>query len=159
MQRFSSSIVYRPLRSIWRSGTINMALGWYLNRLVVAIQKHFKMRLKYMHILKYSDERIGELSRLEDTNSPLLLQIETLGSDGLRFRHNKNHKQASAWIDLPSATFGTVKDTAGAGDWCTAGLLFELLRRVGRAPSSIRVEDAKTILTFAQAWLLGAVNT
>ena len=52
--------------------------------------------------------------------------IETLGSEGTRFQQLLPGG-AGEWVHLPASTPTSIRDTAGAGDWLTAGLLAELL--------------------------------
>ncbi|MEX2374767.1 MAG: PfkB family carbohydrate kinase, partial [Dehalococcoidia bacterium] len=74
-------------------------------------------------ILKYSAERVSVETRSACASSPPLLEIETRAAEGLRYR---SHITGTAWRHLGSAPAPRVVDTAGAGDWCTAGLLFAL---------------------------------
>ena len=52
--------------------------------------------------------------------------IETLGSEGTRFQQ-LSPCGAGEWVHLPASTPTLIRDTAGAGDWLTAGLLADLL--------------------------------
>ena len=54
--------------------------------------------------------------------------IETLGPEGTRFQE-VSPSGAGEWVHLPAFTPTLIKDTAGAGDWLTAGLLADLLLR------------------------------
>ena len=54
--------------------------------------------------------------------------IETLGPAGARFREVSSGGPGK-WVQLPAFTPTRIKDTAGAGDWLTAGLLADLLQR------------------------------
>ena len=51
--------------------------------------------------------------------------VETLGSRGLRFRA-RTPEGWRAWKEVPAAEQSHVRDTAGAGDWLTAGLIAAL---------------------------------
>ena len=74
------------------------------------------------HILKYSHERLGHLSEGEATDGPLL-EIETFGEEGLRYRSRLPSSASQGWEGLKAYAVDQVKDAAGAGDWCTAGII------------------------------------
>lgn len=84
--------------------------------------KLFREVLSHVHILKYANERLNEMSGLHYAQSPLLV-VETLGGEGLRYRSNLPHYRTSGWHSLDSFNATTIIDAAGAGDWCSAGLL------------------------------------
>lgn len=88
----------------------------------------FREALAVTHILKYSNERMNELSGLPEATGPLI-QIETLGSEGLRYRTNRPKAGETEWSAVPACTARSVADTAGAGDWCTAGIIHALGQR------------------------------
>lgn len=77
------------------------------------------------HVLKYSHERLNCLHH-SSYSSPFL-EIETFGSEGLRYRvRATNQRSRSRWRELRAYSVEDLRDTAGAGDWCTAGLLHAL---------------------------------
>lgn len=85
----------------------------------------FQEAVDTCHILKYSYERLGHLHDLSYP-SPLL-EIETLGSEGLRYRAKRgNRSSPSEWREMKAYTVEGLRDAAGAGDWCTAGILHAL---------------------------------
>jgi fructokinase len=51
-----------------------------------------------------------------------LLEIETLGADGLRYRL-QGQSVSRGWQLMDAYSVPQVRDTVGAGDWCTAGLI------------------------------------
>ena len=55
--------------------------------------------------------------------------IETLGPAGSRFRYS-SLQGWSDWREIPSILPARIKDTAGAGDWMTAGLLTSLMQQL-----------------------------
>jgi sugar/nucleoside kinase (ribokinase family) len=85
----------------------------------------FRQALALTHILKYSNERMNELSGLPKADGPLV-QIETMGPEGLRYRTNLPGRGATDWTVAPARAARAVTDTAGAGDWCTAGIIHAL---------------------------------
>lgn len=73
------------------------------------------------HIVKYSHERLSELPEMAVGASPRL-QIETLGDAGLRYRRFGGRRR-SRWIALNAFPMTNLKDSAGSGDWCSAGII------------------------------------
>jgi len=82
----------------------------------------FRQAWQTAHVVKYSHERLSELPEMNVESSPLLV-IETLGDAGLRYRHVSSGRQAMRWVDLEAIPVEGLQDSAGAGDWCTAGFL------------------------------------
>jgi fructokinase len=80
----------------------------------------FQRAISATHILKYADNRFDEFPH---DVSNVLLEIKTMGAQGLQFRIPS---VVGSWTSLPAINVLTVADTAGAGDWCTAGLLASL---------------------------------
>ena len=85
-------------------------------------QKQFKEALEIAHIVKYSDQRFSELPASESN----LLQIQTLGSRGLRFKSTLSKAKITKWQTIDAIPAERVADTAGCGDWLTAGLILKL---------------------------------
>lgn len=81
----------------------------------------FARAVKTAGIVKYSDERLDGLKSFD--LSPGAVEIQTRGAQGLRFRISQAQR---SWSYLSAFRMPYVHDTAGAGDWCTAGLLFEM---------------------------------
>lgn len=86
----------------------------------------FECAMSIAHIVKYADERIEHLA-YERATRPLL-EIQTRGAEGLRFRISSLD---NAWRKMGAYRLPYVRDTSGAGDWCTAGLIYELFRLGG----------------------------
>ena len=72
--------------------------------------------------MKYSHERLSDFPEMDLETHPLLL-IETLGDAGLRYRWRCHGKRPGNWVESKALSIEGIKDTAGSGDWCTAGLL------------------------------------
>jgi fructokinase len=94
-------------------------------------------------IVKFADQRIKDISPFEALSDKLIIQ--TQGANGLNYRLN------SDWIHLNPEVNDNVVDTAGAGDWTAAALIFELykdkeLRRIDRFSK----EEIKEALKEAQ---------
>lgn len=73
------------------------------------------------HVVKIASDRVRGNSALFDAKGPLLF-IETLGSEGLRYAR-KPASGKRQWKSLPAFAVEALRDSAGAGDWCTAGIL------------------------------------
>lgn len=98
------------------------------------------------HIVKYADERLGDLGAFH--LRPEGVEIQTRGSNGLRFRAGTADR---SWTYLPAFQLPFVHDTAGAGDWCTAGMLYELFGTTSPPWTADRREAIEYALMFGQA--------
>lgn len=85
-------------------------------------EKQFAEAMKIAHIVKYSDQRLSEAGGAMTASTATLLEIQTLGSQGLRYRHRLDG-QISDWSICPAFPAPSLVDTCGSGDWCTAGIL------------------------------------
>jgi len=110
--------------------------------------KLFNEALSITHILKYSHERLPSLAA-QPARRKLLLEIETRGFEGLRYRSSL--LRSRAWHALASVRAPQVVDTAGAGDWCTAGLLSRLAVTGLNGLADSRPCDLSAGLRFGQA--------
>ena len=54
--------------------------------------------------------------------SATLVEVQTLGAKGLRYRH-RLEGTVSAWKSLDAVPAAHLVDTCGSGDWCTAGII------------------------------------
>ena len=89
------------------------------------------------HIVKYADNRLAGISGVMADGSAALLEVQTLGEQGLKYRHRLG-RGISDWIYLKCIPAPQLADTCGSGDWCTAGLIARVavggqegLRRAG----------------------------
>ena len=82
--------------------------------------KLFNKCVEASDIIKFSDQRIKDISQFDDMTDKLFIQ--TQGANGLSFRLN------SDWIHLEPFTNDNVVDTAGAGDWTAAALINGLFK-------------------------------
>ncbi|MFO1045211.1 MAG: carbohydrate kinase family protein [Planctomycetaceae bacterium] len=87
----------------------------------------FRQAWELAHIVKYSHERLSDFPEMNVDSNPQLT-IETLGDAGLRYRRWRPGQKPGAWIESQAIAVDGVKDTAGAGDWCTAGILSKVAR-------------------------------
>ena len=123
--------------------------------------KLFREAWSLAHLIKYSHERLRDIADLELRQSDhvgLLLEIETLGADGLRYRSRLPRFAAKGWQPVDAFTPPVFKDAAGAGDWCTAGILNRLARgglTEFRRTSSEKLQDGLRYGQALAAWNCG----
>lgn len=84
----------------------------------------FRAALEIADVIKYSDERFATLPPHKARVSRRL-EVQTFGAAGLRYRMGEG-RRLGTWRHLRSIKTASVVDTAGAGDWCTAGMLTHL---------------------------------
>ena len=78
------------------------------------------------HVLKISNEIIEKENLTLDKihNS---IQLVTYGERGLWYRLGNDNGTYSSWIHMPAIPVDVVHDSAGSGDWLTAGIIIYLL--------------------------------
>ena len=82
----------------------------------------FREALSLAHVVKYAHARLCALDFPQMQSGPLLT-IETLGLQGLRYHSSLPTCPTDGWEYVQSYKASSVRDTAGAGDWCTAGII------------------------------------
>ncbi len=102
------------------------------------------------HVVKYSHERVRSLHG-SGVRPSALLEIETLGDEGLRFRSSLPSARTNGWKRLKPFDVVEVRDAAGAGDWCTAGVLHTLGQRGVVGLQRVRLPRVEEALRFGQA--------
>lgn len=107
-------------------------------------QRHLVRIAACSDVVKYSADRLTDSDRRAIAATTPSLEIETRGADGLRFRSH-----GMSWSELPAPSVD-IKDTAGAGDWMTAGLLHALLNSTPGDPAR-GLRSATKLLATAQA--------
>lgn len=114
----------------------------------------FREAWELADVVKYSHERLSELpADLEGHKGPKV-QIETLGGEGLRYRTRLSECKTRAWQRLESVAAARVLDTAGAGDWCTAGIVHRLFPAGALALETATDASLRDAVRYGQA--LGA---
>jgi fructokinase len=106
------------------------------------------------HVVKYSHERLRDIADLEFMRSDregVLLEVETLGPEGLRFRSRIPRARTGGWRRLAAFTPEVFRDAAGSGDWCTAGILHRLARGGLRGLQSVSNDRLQDALRYGQA--------
>lgn len=116
-------------------------------------EKQFDECLKLADIIKFSSDRISDYSQRHPV-PVAALEIETLGKDGLRYRLKSN--KSKAWKKIGSFELPNIVDSAGAGDWCTAGIINELGYNGAKSFKEASLEDIEKALNIGQA--LGVIN-
>lgn len=111
----------------------------------------FKEAWSVSHVVKYSHERLADIPDSLEFGSNQLLQVETLGADGLRYRAKFGNRATSPWKTLEALKAPALIDTAGAGDWCTAGLLSRLGREGVEGFRAVKLSDVEAALRYGQA--------
>jgi len=80
--------------------------------------------VKTADIIKYSCDRIKDSPcKSLRSNTGSRLEIQTLGIAGLRYAFKRNDGNRKVWKKLPAFKLDSLKDAAGAGDWCSAGII------------------------------------
>ncbi|GIW86328.1 MAG: carbohydrate kinase family protein [Isosphaeraceae bacterium] len=114
-----------------------------------AEEQQLRRAMQVAHVVKYSEDRMGSLEGLgEEAGVPLL--IETRGADGLRYLSRLKAGQGT-WAVSKVLPAREVVDTAGCGDWCTAGLIAALGRRGKDAFLRSSPGQLREALRFGQA--------
>lgn len=108
----------------------------------------FVEMLKIADVLKYSDQRAKSFSDFLSEHRATL-EIQTLGEEGLRFRV-ASKTGPGRWSALP-AFLAEVVDTAGAGDWTSAGLITELFKNGRESLKKLTKARVQAALEFGQA--------
>lgn len=112
--------------------------------------KLFAEALTIAHIVKYADERLATAEGVMGAGSATLLEVQTLGADGLRYRHRLD-RTPSEWAHLDSVAAPRLADTCGSGDWCTAGLVSKIAAKGAEGLRAGDLHSIKEALRFGQA--------
>jgi len=135
--------------------TLKLAVAWRAAGSLVVFEPAslgrpllFERAVSAADIVKYSAQRA---TSVEDAarGAPGAL-VRTLGPDGLEFRVMRGTR----WHHVPVVPVANVVDSAGAGDWTTAGLVDVLRRDFGTSvrQALVRTEALALALSAAQRW-------
>jgi fructokinase len=80
-----------------------------------------------------------------------LLEIETFSEEGLRYRSRLPSGESNGWEWLKAYAVEQVKDMAGAGDWCTAGVIHRLGQQGLQGLQQVTSAQLLNALYFGQA--------
>jgi sugar/nucleoside kinase (ribokinase family) len=111
--------------------------------------KHFQSAVELCHVLKFSNERLGHVADFAETEGPAIA-IETLGAEGLRIRWR------GKWTTYSSFHAPRFVDSAGAGDWCSAGFLHVIGQNGAVDLKDLRKAQIERAVRIGQA--LSAIN-
>ena len=110
----------------------------------------FRQAWEISHVVKYSHERLSDFPELDVQSNPRLL-IETLGDSGLRYRWRTPRRRTDTWVESKALSVDGVRDTAGSGDWCTAGLLSKIAANGFKGFSKSTEQQIAEAIRFGQA--------
>lgn len=114
----------------------------------------FREAWSIAHIVKYSHERLQDIADLglkTTDKENVLLEIETLGADGLRYRSVLPEAKTRGWQEFAALQLDDLKDAAGSGDWCTAGILSKIARGGVKGLRRIASKSLQDAIRFGQA--------
>lgn len=112
--------------------------------------KLFEEALGLAHVVKYSDQRLADAGRAMSTGTATLVEIQTVGANGLRYRHSL-HGKVSPWLSVPAFPVTNLVDSCGSGDWCTGGFLMKAAVGGLKGLNSISDTELHDSLRFGQA--------
>jgi fructokinase len=118
----------------------------------------FREAWEVAHVVKYSHERLHELPPDVESASGERLQVETLGPEGLRYRSRLPGCRLRSWQRLEAIPVEHMKDAAGAGDWCTAGIIHKLAQAGTKSLRHVDDAGLRDSIRYGQAlaaWTCG----
>jgi fructokinase len=110
----------------------------------------FRQAWEIAHVVKYSHERLIELPEVGVDDGPRLL-VETLGEAGLRFCNRITNRRSAVWEESPVFPVADLRDAAGSGDWCTAGLVSQVGSEGLAGLLRVTAEGLRKAMRFGQA--------
>jgi len=115
------------------------------------LQDEFYEALQLTHILKHSIEQREQLAPFLKGKRNTLLEIETLGEDGLQYRYQPSAGDAQNGRHLPALPVPHIADAVGSGDWCSATLIHRLGKETLQTLQTISQEALETAIASGQA--------
>jgi sugar/nucleoside kinase (ribokinase family) len=112
--------------------------------------KLFTEAFRLAHIVKYSDQRLAASDTAIEGSSASLVEIQTLGERGLQYRH-RIRRSWSDWLHLNAIAAPRLKDSCGAGDWCTAGLIATIASHGQAGLRKLGAKELREGLRYGQA--------
>jgi len=108
----------------------------------------FKECLKVADVVKYSHSRTTVFSKLL-SEFVVPIEVETLGAKGVRYRI-RTPMSDGKWVAVPAYQLKHIKDSAGCGDWCSAGMIHMLGSFTNGYFQNVRNENVEYALKFGQ---------
>ncbi len=118
-------------------------------------ERLFSECLKVAHIVKYASDRMSGIHGFI-TRAKVPIEVETRGAKGLRLRVRADGR-AGAWTELTAFSASDLRDAAGSGDWCTAGLIHGLMDQ-GSAVARVVNDENAVVRAIRQGQALAALN-
>jgi fructokinase len=112
-------------------------------------KKLFRKMLALTDVLKYSQDRFLDIDPGWLKNVPLV--IETLGRGGVRYRSHLNDRNERGWVHLDAFPVSLYRDSAGSGDWCTAGIAHAIARKGALGFKKLTDVRVRAAISFGQA--------
>jgi len=107
------------------------------------------------NIVKFASNKVplSVSNRLRElaVNGATVLIVRTEGSEGLSVCYKTRGNKMSKWIHQRALPALDIVDTAGAGDWCTAGLIFSLVNKFPQRQNWLIKSDVINALQLGQA--------
>ncbi len=113
----------------------------------------FNELIEFIDIIKFSVDRIPDY-KVVYASGIIPLEIETLGGNGVNYRFNIE-KQVK-WNHISSYHVENIIDTAGAGDWTSAGIIKFLTNLNVDSISALSKSSIESMILYGQA--LGAIS-
>jgi sugar/nucleoside kinase (ribokinase family) len=142
-------------------GTIELAKYYKTNGAIIFFEpssikddRIFEECITISNIIKFSNERIPNF-RNRFPHIVADLEIETLGKQGLAYR-SKKRANKDEWKVMSSFPIENVIDSAGAGDWCSAGIISKLCNTGYSGFKQNNLTEIESALNYGQ--ILGSIN-
>ncbi len=113
-------------------------------------QKLLEEAVTLAHVVKYADHRLTNVPSVMGNDSAVLLEVQTLGNSGLRYRHRLGSSD-TGWMQFKAIPVPRLADTCGAGDWCTAGLIAKVAAGGLEGFRSAGARGVRSALRYGQA--------
>ena len=114
----------------------------------VGQEEMFNEAVKLSDIVKYASNRGRRIRALLEENRPAI-EIETLGSDGIRYRSTLSNLESANWTHIAPAS-ARVVDASGAGDWFTSGMIDSLFSKGTQGIEQISDKSFKALVKRSQ---------
>jgi sugar/nucleoside kinase (ribokinase family) len=109
----------------------------------------FKQMLDVCHVVKYSHERLDDYGDVP-WGPNMVLEIQTLGRGGARFRHRDGRRRRTLWHHADALPLESLADSCGAGDWFSAGIIHALCRSGKKTLIRASISEINRAISFAQ---------